>query len=147
MRHFFSYEIRNQPSALQQLTQKLESTFFPEISVPDIRTTVLLVVDELVSNLLKHGFGSAPDQRSYLTIAFDDDLLEIQLKDNGCRFNPLNQPEPELLGRGLQDRPVGGLGVYLVLKTMDETHYEWIAPWNCLRLRKKLKRAWNDREN
>lgn len=147
MRHFFSYEIRNQPSALQQLTQKLESTFFREISAPEIRTTVLLVVDELVSNLLKHGFGSAPDQRSYLTIAFDDDLLEIELKDNGRRFNPLIQPEPELLGRGLQDRPVGGLGVYLVLKTMDETHYEWIDPWNCLRLRKKLKRAWNDREN
>lgn len=147
MRHFFSYEIRNQPSALQQLTQKLESTFLCEISAPDVRTTVLLVVDELVSNLLKYGFGSGPDQRSYLTIAFDNDLLEIEFKDNGRRFNPLVQPEPELLGRGLQARPMGGLGVYLVLKTMDETHYEWIDPWNCLKLRKKLKRAWNDREN
>jgi anti-sigma regulatory factor (Ser/Thr protein kinase) len=147
MRHFFFYEIRNQPSALQQLTQKLESTFLCEIGAPDVRTTVLLVVDELVSNLLKYGFGSGPDQRSYLTIAFDNDLLEIEFKDNGRRFNPLVQPEPELLGRGLQDRSMGGLGVYLVLKTMDETHYEWIDPWNCLKLRKKLKRAWNDREN
>jgi hypothetical protein len=42
---------------------------------------------------------------------------------------------------------VGGLGLYLVLRMMDETHYEWRQPWNCLRLRKKMKKTLNDRQN
>src|SRR5271165_1262999 len=103
-----------------------------------LRATILLVIDELVSNLLKYGFSAAPHQRSYLNVTFDDDWLEIELKDNGHRFNPLLQPEPKLLDQELSNRQVGGLGLYLVLKMMDETHYEWIQPWNCLRLRKRF---------
>jgi serine/threonine-protein kinase RsbW len=147
MCHSFSYEIRNQPTALQSLKQELDSTLSPELKGFDVRATVLLVIDELVSNLLKHGFSVEPNQRSYLKIEFDDDWLEIELKDNGHRFNPLVQPEPISLGQGLSDRPVGGLGLYLVLRLMDETHYEWREPWNCLRLRKKMKKALNDCEN
>ena len=147
MRHTYSYEIRNQSTALQCLKEELDSTLAAELKSFDVRATVLLVIDELVSNLFKYGFSVESDQRSYLKIEFDDDWLEIELKDNGHRFNPLVLPEPVTLGQALSDRPVGRLGVYLVLQTMDETHYEWIQPWNCLRLRKKMKRAFNDREN
>jgi serine/threonine-protein kinase RsbW len=147
MRHSFSYEIRNQPAALQCLKQELDTSLSMKLKGFAVRATVLLVIDELVSNLLKYGFSVEPDQRSYLKIEFDDDWLELELKDNGHRFNPLVQPEPILLGQTLSDRPTGGLGLYLVLKMMDETHYEWIQPWNCLRLRKKMEKTLNDREN
>jgi serine/threonine-protein kinase RsbW len=147
MRHSFSYEIRNQPTALQSLKQELDSTLATKLKGFDVRATVLLVIDELVSNLLKYGFSVEPDQRACLKIEFDDDWLEIELKDNGHRFNPLVQSEPASLGQGLSDRPVGGLGLYLALKVMDETYYEWFQPWNCLRLRKKMKKALNDRES
>ena len=147
MRHSFFYEIQNQPTALQCLKQELDSTISPELKGFDVRATILLVIDELVSNLLKYGFSGEPNQRSYLKIELDDDCLEIELKDNGHRFNPLVQPEPNLLGQGLSERPVGGLGLYLVLRMMDETRYEWRQPWNCLTLRKKMKKALNDRQN
>lgn len=147
MRHSFSYEIRNHPTALQCLKQELDSTLFTELKGIDLRATILLVIDELVSNLLKYGFSVGPDQRSYLKIEFDEDWLEIELKDNGHRFNPLVQPEPISIGKTLSDRPAGGLGVYLVLKLMDDMRYEWIQPWNYLRLRKKLKKSLNDRED
>lgn len=147
MRHSFSYVIRNQPTALQCLKQELDSTLFTELKGVDLHATILLVVDELVSNLLKYGFSLEPDQCSYLRIEFDEDWLEIELKDNGHRFNPLIQPEPMSLGKTLSDRQAGGLGVYLVLKLMDDMHYEWVQPWNCLRLRKKLNKRLNDRED
>jgi anti-sigma regulatory factor (Ser/Thr protein kinase) len=141
MPHSYFYEIRNQPSALQRLSRELDSTLSRDVLDPDVRTTVLLVIDELVSNLLKYGFQTVPDQRSYLKIEIDADVLQIELKDNGRPFNPLVRAEPNSLGQGLPDRPVGGLGVYLVLKMMDEMQYEWSEPWNCLKLRKNLKRA------
>ncbi len=147
MRHSFNYEIQNHPTALQGRKEELNATFSTALKCFDVRATVLLVIDELVSNLLKHGFSVEPNQRSYLKIEFDDEWLEIELRDNGHRFNPLVQPEPISLGQGLSDRPVGGLGLYLVLRMMDEMHYEWRQPWNCLKLRKKMKKAVNDREN
>jgi serine/threonine-protein kinase RsbW len=139
MRQSFSYEIRNQPNALQDLKQELEMRLFVQLNHSALRATVLLVIDELVSNLLKYGFSTAADQRSYLNVAYDQNWLEIELKDNGHRFNPLLQPEPNSLDQRLSDRQVGGLGLYLVLKMMDETHYEWRQPWNCLSLRKRFE--------
>jgi serine/threonine-protein kinase RsbW len=144
MRQSFSYEIRNQPNALQGLKQELELTLFAEQKRSNLRATILLVIDELVSNLLKYGFSAALDQRLYLNVAFDDESLEIELKDNGHPFNPLLQPQPNLHDQELLDRQVGGLGIYLALKMMDETHYEWIEPWNCLTLRKDVRKDAND---
>ena len=138
MRQSFSYEIRNQPNALLDLNQELELTLFAQPEHSALHPTILLVIDELVSNLIKYGFSS-PHQRSYLNVAFDESWLEIQLKDNGRPFNPLLQPQPNLLDQELANRQIGGLGLYLVLKMMDETHYEWIQPWNCLRLRKRVE--------
>jgi serine/threonine-protein kinase RsbW len=138
MRHSFSYEIRNHPGALQCLKHELDGTFFAQQRDPTIRSTVLLVIDELVSNLLKYGFKEGSEQYSRLNIALDDDLLEIELKDNGQCFNPLIHAKPKMLSSDLSARQVGGLGVYLVLKMMDETRYEWIQPWNCLMLRKRI---------
>jgi serine/threonine-protein kinase RsbW len=138
MRQSFSYEIRNQPNALLDLKQELELTLFAQPEHSALHSTILLIIDELVSNLIKYGF-SAPHQRSYLSVAFDEHWLEIELKDNGRPFNPLLQPKPNSLDQELSNRQVGGLGLYLVLKMMDETHYEWIQPWNCLRLRKRVE--------
>ena len=138
MRHSFSYEIRNHSGALQLLKHQLEGTFFVQQRDPAVRSTVLLVADELVSNLLKYGFRKGSDQYSRLNITLDGDWLEIELRDNGQCFNPLIHAKPKTLSGSLSERQVGGLGVYLVLKTMDETRYEWIEPWNCLTLRKRI---------
>ena len=144
MRHSFSYEIRNHSGALQSLKHELEDTFFAQRRDPAVRSTVLLVTDELVSNLLKYGFQKGSEQYSRLNITLDDDWLEIELRDNGQCFNPLIHAKPNTLSAGLSERQVGGLGVYLVLKIMDETRYEWIEPWNCLTLRKRIGEKFDD---
>ena len=146
MRHSFSYEIRNHSGALQSLKHELEDTFFAQRRDPAVRSTVLLVADELVSNLLKYGFKEGSEQHSRLNITLDDDWLEIELRDNGQCFNPLIYAKPRTLSGSLSERQVGGLGVYLVLKLMDETRYEWIEPWNCLSLRKRLGERIDDCE-
>ena len=146
MRHSFSYEIRNHCGALQSLKHELEDTFFAQRRDPAVRSTVLLVADELVSNLLKYGFKKGSEQYSRLNITLDGDWLEIELRDNGQCFNPLIHAKPETLSGSLSERQVGGLGVYLVLEIMDETRYEWIEPWNCLTLRKRIGQKSNDRK-
>lgn len=138
MRYSFSYEFRNRTNALQSLKHELERTFFAQLHDPVVRSTVLLVVDELVSNLLKYGFRKGSEERSHLNICLDDNWLQIELRDNGQCFNPLIHAKPETLSSDLSERQVGGLGVYLILRMMDETRYEWVEPWNCLTLRKRI---------
>jgi serine/threonine-protein kinase RsbW len=146
MRHSFSYEIRNHSNALQSLKHELDRTFFAQQQNPVIRSIVLLVADELVSNLLKYGFRKGSEQHSRLNITLDENWLQIELKDNGQCFNPLIHAKPKTLSGDLSERQIGGLGVYLILKMMDETRYEWIEPWNCLTLRKRIGERSNDRE-
>jgi serine/threonine-protein kinase RsbW len=139
MRRSFSYEIWNQPGALQSLKRDLDKTFFAKEQNPVVRSTVLLVTDELISNLLKYGFRHEAEQYSLLNITLDDDWLQIELKDNGQCFNPLIYAKPKTLKSDLSEREEGGLGIYLVLKMMDETLYQWEEPWNCLTLRKRIR--------
>jgi serine/threonine-protein kinase RsbW len=142
----FSYEVRNRRDALSDLTRELDSTVLPVLVDPSERSALLLIVDELVSNLLKYGFEPGKDQCLNMHISLNDDWLQIDLKDNGRRFNPLARLSPESLNREVADRQTGGLGVYIVREMMDTAHYEWTPPWNNLTLRKK-RRAKDDCTN
>src|SRR5262249_21600967 len=71
MRHSFSYEIRNHSGALQSLKRELDKTLFIQEQDPAVRSTVLLVADELVSNLLKYGFKEGSEQCSHVNITLD----------------------------------------------------------------------------
>ena len=63
--------------------------------------------------------------------------LTIQITDDGIAFNPFEQEEPDT-DQPLQERQVGGLGIHLVRKLMDEVHYERRADKNVVRLTKGL---------
>ena len=139
----FSYEVRNRPGALSELMRKLDSTVLPLLDSPSERSALLLVVDELVSNLLKYGFEPGKDQYMSMRIMVDGEWLQLELRDNGRQFNPLALLNPDSLHREVADRQSGGLGVYIVRTMMDAAHYEWTPPWNNLTLRKK-RRAKDD---
>lgn len=77
-----------------------------------------LILEELVLNTLTHGDTSGLTEIE-LELECEDKALTIRLIDDGSPFNPLTDaPEPDLT-LSLTDRPIGGLGVYLV-RTMGE---------------------------
>lgn len=84
---------------------------------------IKLVLEELGVNIVKHGHDSDPDHQFEIVLDSDTDALTIELRDEGRAFNPLtDSPEPDV-DSGLEDRPVGGLGIYLVRTMMDELSY------------------------
>jgi len=64
-------------------------------------------------------------------------VCEVVVTDDGPAFDPLGAPEPDM-SLGVEERPVGGLGIALVRKLMDETEYERRDGKNRLRLRRRL---------
>ena len=84
-----------------------------------------LAVDEIATNVITHGYtetGSEGDVdvRTRLT----DETLTIYLEDTAAPFNPLTQDAPDNLDAPLEDRPAGGLGVYLAIHSVDRFVYE-----------------------
>jgi serine/threonine-protein kinase RsbW len=89
----------------------------------DDRSRVLIVVEELITNLVKFGYpGQTPPGSAEITLRLDDDRLSIEIVDDGREFDPFAAPEPDL-DATLEARRVGGLGLHLVKSLMDRTAY------------------------
>ena len=90
-----------------------------------------LAVDEISSNIVIHGYeehGLTGDVEVRAEIA--PDSLTITLIDSAVAYNPLNRPQPEDLDAPLENRMIGGLGVYLAIKNVDEFLYRYVDGCN-----------------
>ena len=81
-----------------------------------------LVLEELVINVINHGFRRS-GQNLEVQILSSPESLRIDLIDDAWPFNPLSDTPEADLEAALEDRPVGGLGVYLVRQMMDALDY------------------------
>ena len=83
---------------------------------------VNLAVEELVTNTISYGYDDDGEHLIELVLRLEGGVLAIEIADDGRAFDPLQAPAPDI-GASLQDRAMGGLGIYLVRKTMDTVAY------------------------
>ena len=96
-----------------------------------------LAVDESLSNIVQHGYQ---DKAGTIEIEMEqtDSVVIVRLRDQGPPFDPTGVPDPNI-HLPLNQRPVGGLGVYLTRRSVDSVAYERTAAGdNQLTLTKKL---------
>jgi serine/threonine-protein kinase RsbW len=84
---------------------------------------IQLATDEAASNIIEHAYENRPDGILELSCGMKDDMITITLIDHGESFDPSAIPLPDLKA-DLSDRKIGGLGIFLMRKLMDEVHYE-----------------------
>lgn len=104
----------------------------------EARFQVSLALEEVLMNVMSHGgstAGQPPGVRVRLSQGDADVTLEIA--DEGVAFDPLQAPAPDLES-DLDERRVGGLGVFLVQQLMDAVDYRRDDGWNHLVLRKRV---------
>jgi anti-sigma regulatory factor (Ser/Thr protein kinase) len=78
-------------------------------------------LDEAVTNVFKHGYEGRGGYIK-ITCTLDHNMLELNITDRGKKFDPSSAPPPDL-DSDLQSRRVGGLGIYMMKKMMDEIEY------------------------
>lgn len=83
-----------------------------------------LAVDEAVTNIIQHAYD--PDAPGVLTLTWqcDANRFTVTLRDQGRQFDPQEVPPPDLESP-LEERQVGGLGIYLITRLMDEVRFEF----------------------
>lgn len=86
-----------------------------------------VVFEELVSNIVRHGFAAGSDQTILVLVAARPGAIELTFEDDGAPFDPTAASEPEPL-TSLQTARLGGLGVPLIRKLTGDLRYEAIAP-------------------
>lgn len=84
---------------------------------------IQLATDEAASNIIEHAYENTPDGVLELSCGVKDGAITIVLVDHGESFDPSVIPLPDLKA-DLSDRKIGGLGIFLMRKLMDEVHYE-----------------------
>ena len=91
---------------------------------PGLAVRVNLVIEEFGINVMNYGYDEGVHTFD-INLSYDDDLLTIEIIDGGKPFNPLEDaPEPDTES-SIEDRPIGGLGLFLVRTMTEDLQYRW----------------------
>jgi anti-sigma regulatory factor (Ser/Thr protein kinase) len=99
---------------------------------------VQLAADEAASNIIEHAYAGRPNETFRLRCEYKDDRLVMTFFDQGLSFDFSKVDKPDVTAN-LSERKIGGLGIYLMQKLMDQVEYKVAATGNFLTLIKQKK--------
>jgi anti-sigma regulatory factor (Ser/Thr protein kinase) len=106
----------------------------PDGTVFDLK----LAVDEACTNIIEHGYKGMDPGSIILAFRIESDRILVQITDIGHIFEPADAPKPDVEA-ALEDRELGGLGLYLIYQTMDNIDYQASDDGNTLTFTKYIK--------
>lgn len=127
-------------SIKEQASQILEEILkSPEISScnKDVAMKLKLACEEIVVNVTSYAYPEGSD--GFLDVYIrKDDRIVIRFEDGGVPFNPLEHENPDTT-LSWDERPIGGLGIFLVRSMMDDVRYTYENQKNVLTIEKKYE--------
>lgn len=97
---------------------------------------LLLILDELVTNIITHGFSSGIGKEIHIRLEREREDIHIEVMDDAPAFNPLGVDEPDVQAP-LEKRPIGGLGIYLIKRFSEHMTYRRKEEHNILTIHLK----------
>ena len=123
------------PAQIERLTELfgLVGAIAASVDLPEERRGVVdLVVEEAFVNLCRHAYEGRDDGKVGVAITGRSGELQVELRDSGPAFNPIEEaPRPDLT-LGVEARKPGGLGVELMRRMTNELRYRRDAEQNVL---------------
>lgn len=103
-----------------------------------MRFKLQLSIEEAVENVVRYAYeGGIGWLEVGTSLDHDSLVLTIELRDAGVPFNPLEVPDPDVT-LPANSREIGGLGIYLCKKMMDDIYYQYEDGNNVLRMTKRV---------
>ena len=124
--------------ALSEVLSFVESTLEAYACPVKIQTAVCVAIEELFVNIARYAYGGG-EGNMVLCIDFDEEHRSIifRMTDKGAPFDPLKRPDPNIT-LSAEEREIGGLGIFIVKRTMDEINYAYENGENTLTMIKKI---------
>lgn len=97
-----------------------------------------IAIDELFGNIANYAYNPEIGQATVRVEVVEEPLaVVITFIDNGVPYDPLKKEDPDIT-LSAEEREIGGLGIYMVKKSMDEISYEYKDGQNILSIKKQL---------
>ena len=100
---------------------------------------IAIAIDELFSNIARYAYG---ETQGLVTVRIESEdrppVVSISFQDEGKPFNPLERGDPDVT-LPARERKIGGLGIFMVKKSMDDVRYEYRDGKNILTIRKTIE--------
>ncbi len=96
-----------------------------------------LALEEAVVNVMNYAYPEGTIGDILIEAATTETQLVFTIKDSGTPFDPTQVEDPDTT-LSIEDRPIGGLGIFLVKQLMDSVTYNYTDGFNILTLKKKL---------
>ena len=132
-----SLTLVNQLSEVSKISGFVEAFGVEEGLKPEAVFSLNLALDEVVTNVIRYAHDDDQEHPIVVRLALERDVLTAQVEDDGRAFNPLEAPAPDL-NASLDERPIGGLGIFLVRSVMNSVEYRREDGRNVLIMRKNL---------
>ena len=129
--------LANDIAEISRLAQFVDEVGEEFSLAPDITSNLNLVLEEAVVNVINYAYPKEEHQHIYLSAKLHEDSIVLVLTDTGKEFDPTMAPEADIT-LSAEERPIGGLGIFLIRQIMNEVKYERIEGKNVLTLEKKL---------
>ena len=126
--------LKNDLSELARIAEEIEahgeSRGWPAKWIMNLNISL----DELITNIISYGYRDSGEHEIRVTLTERSGSLVVVLEDDGMAFDPFTTvPEPDL-DADVEERRIGGLGVYFVKTLMDEATYERLDDRNRITL-------------
>lgn len=126
------------PESIATVTDFIEKALSQTTCSLKILMQINVAIDEIISNIAQYAY--APNTGTVtvrLSISKDPNTVSLTFIDSGVPYNPLEKKDPDT-SLSAEEREIGGLGIYIVKKSMDHIAYDFKDNQNILRITKNL---------
>lgn len=120
--------------------QESVKNFLRNIDCPeDLLTMILIAVEEIYVNIAHYAYGGDNGEAVVqMDLERFPDKLKLVFQDHGIPYNPLEKEDPDV-NLPADERPIGGLGIYMAKEIMDKMEYRYENNTNILTVEKEIK--------
>lgn len=129
--------IHNNIAEISQLAPFLDEVAEAYGIAPDVSFKLNLALDEALANSISYAYPEGTEGNITLEAGMDGDELLFHLIDQGTPFDPTKEGDVDIT-LSVEERPIGGLGIFLIKQMMDSVTYKRVDNKNILELRKKI---------
>ena len=130
--------LHNDIQKIPQLADFVETIAEEKQLSQSMAMSLNLALEEAVTNVILYAYPDGADGLVDVEAILKEHSLEFIITDSGVPFDPTAAPEVDVT-LSVEERPIGGLGIYLVRQLMDEVRYQRLGDKNVLSMTKKIE--------